>query len=221
MRLEGSYDFEHRRVQRWVPIVAIVIPVFLFVTGTTWFIRAFIAPPLATIPAPVAVATAPNPAPRAPSPQPAKAESRAAVAYAGTPEPPFTAPLPMFATFALAPPRASLLTAPPATVEPEPNPGPAGEQLEERASTPGPNPEPSPEIVASLPQGAAAGSETAVAAEASQPLAGPIPLPLPKRRISALSSDSQVPLPRSSPQSEATPADPDAERRAFSAHGAE
>ena len=44
MQLEGSLDLERRRPARWVPIVAIVIPVVICVAAATWFIRAFIAP---------------------------------------------------------------------------------------------------------------------------------------------------------------------------------
>jgi hypothetical protein len=230
MRLEGTLDFEQRRAQRWVPIVAIVIPVFLFVAGVSWFIRAFIAPPMATIPAATIVAAAPPPEPPMPSeplPQEAQDGRRAVLAFAGRIEPALPATLPMFATFTIAPPSVSLRTAPPATIdspatgEPEPSAASLPAQEDEPASAPA-TPSPSSDIVASLPRDAPDNPAMSVSAavQETEPIAGPIPLPLP-RPISALPSESQVPVPRTRPEAETTSATSDAERRAFAAHGAE
>ena len=60
MRLEGTLDFEHKRAKRWVSVVAVIVPVVLVVSATTWFIRAFVAPPTAPIPAPMTVQLAIN-----------------------------------------------------------------------------------------------------------------------------------------------------------------
>jgi hypothetical protein len=228
MRLEGTLDFEHRRVQRWVPFVAIVIPVFLFVTGAAWFIRAFIAPPMAAIPSPSAIAAAAPPSER-PSPEPSQASARdekpAVMAYAGRTEPASPPPLPMpvFASFAIAPPMASLRTAPPATAEPEPPitalPAPENQPPDGASDAAA---APPPDIVASLPQERNTDATVAAIPESGTPIAGPIPLPPQRPRLAATSADGHVPLPRTPPQqAEAKPAAADAERRSFAAHGAE
>jgi hypothetical protein len=225
MRLEGTLDFEQRRVQRWVPVIAIIIPVFLFVATATWFIRAFIAPPMAAIPNLTMVAasgpSAEPPATPAELPQPAASEPSPVLGYAGNAEPPASVTLPMFATFAIAPLETSLRTAPPAAVEPEPHVAALPAQQDEPAPAIS-GAEPAPEAVASLPKHVAGGAAAAIAEfEQSQPLAGPIPLP-PRRRISALPADGQVPIPRGRPEPEAShAAATDAERRSFAAHGAE
>jgi hypothetical protein len=222
MQLEGSFNLERRRVQRWVPIVAIVVPVFLFVTGTTWFIRAFVAPPMAAIPAPMTTAAI-RPPERltlpAPSPQPPQQEKAAVPAYAEASNP--TAALPMFGTFALAPPSASLRTAPPAVVAPDLDTPLPPIQADNANPAPAADAAPPPVTVASLPQEAPEVAATA-ALEFGEPIAGPIPLPPQRPPISTLQAEVRVPLPRARPTIEEVPsATSQAEQRMFSAHGAE
>ncbi len=227
MRLEGTLDFEHRRVQRWVPFVAIVIPVFLFVAGAAWFIRAFIAPPMAAIPAPSAIAAAASPPERS-QPEAARPSARdekpAVMAYVerAEPAPPPPLPMPMFASFAIAPPIVSLRTAPAATVEPEPDVTalPTAESQPPLA-VPAAAAAPPSDIVASLPQEPETDAAVTAIPESGTPIPGPIPLPPQRPRLAATPADGQVPLPRTPPQADAKPAAADAERRSFAAHGAE
>jgi hypothetical protein len=222
MQLEGSFSLERKRVQRWVPIVAIVVPVFLFVTGTTWFIRAFVAPPMAAIPAPTTTAAIPppdRPTLPAPSPQPPQREKAAVSAYAETNNP--TATLPMFASFALAPPGASLRAAPPAVVTPDLDAPPPPLQADNANPAPTADVAPPPVTVASLPQEAPETAATA-AIEPGEPLTGPIPLPPERRPTSTAQAEVRVPLPRARPTiEEVPPAASQAEQRMFTAHGAE
>jgi hypothetical protein len=227
MQLEGALDLERTRVQRWVPVVAIVVPVFICMAVATWFIRAFIAPPMIAIPGPMAVAAVappehPVPPSYSPPPSPPVRSERAAVspAVAAFSEPP-SATLPMFATFALAPPSASLGVAPAATVEPEPSASPLPPpQADNPNPVPGAFVASQPVAVASLPPDAP-DSNALAALGPSTPLTGPIPLPPPRPEVAALAADAQVPLPRTRPEAQAAPERTDAERRVFNAHGAE
>jgi hypothetical protein len=220
MQLEGTLDLERKRVQRWVPIVAIVVPVFLFVAATTWFIRAFIAPPMAAIPAPMKTATISPPAQAPPAaPQVAPRENAAVLAYAGATEPTSAATLPMFGSFALAPPGASLRTAPPATVEPEQTTAALPADADNRSVAPTVNADFPPATSTSTPRDVSHGETTAALEPA---IADPVPLPPQRRQLSSAQTESRVPLPRARPiAEEAPPVTTEAERRMFSAHGAE
>ena len=129
MELEGTLILERPRWRRWASVVAIVIPVVVLTAGTAWFIRAFVAPPMASIPAPMRLAVAP-PAPRAQAEPQAPAQASvnpAAVVAAAQPAPTPPAPklppqpaatLPMQASLAAAPPALSSGT--PATAYADP-----------------------------------------------------------------------------------------------------
>ncbi len=58
MELEGTLELERPRTRRWVSIVAVTAPVVAAVVVAAWFIRAFIAPPIVTIPTPSQIAAA-------------------------------------------------------------------------------------------------------------------------------------------------------------------
>jgi hypothetical protein len=227
MQLEGTLNLERTRVQRWVPIVAIVVPVFLCVAMTTWFIRVFIAPPMARFPAPTAVAAAPPEQPRRPLPQSVQRENVPAPPATAFAEPESPARLPMFASFALAPPAISLLTAPPASGSRDPIDIPSPAQADDPDHAPAAQSEAPREASAIPPQDVSAGTETVVAALddskplASLPLAGPIPLPPERRPAFTLQAGGPVPLPRTRPSAETPPVEAEIERRIFSAHGAE
>ena len=64
--LEGNYLLERAHTRRWVSIIAVVIPVAAFVLLAAWFIRAYIAPPTVAIPSPTMMADAPPPPPAVP-----------------------------------------------------------------------------------------------------------------------------------------------------------
>jgi hypothetical protein len=220
MQLEGTLNLERKRVQRWVPIVAIVVPVFLFVAAATWFIRAFVAPPMVAIPAPMTMAAATLPE-RHPPPVASQLSAPSASAVVspsstGAIEPTSPRTLPMFATFAIAPPAASLRRAP-MMEQLEPN---AASSPAESPGPPAENAGPPTDALADLSKDRSDGIATA-ALDPSEPLAGPIPLPPQRRRVSALQPAGPVPLPRPRPETEASSADIDVERRTFSAHGAE
>jgi hypothetical protein len=221
MRLEGTLDLEPRRVRRWVSVVAIVVPVFLCMAMATWFIRAFIAPPMVAIPAytTIAAVTPPEPepprhVPQPPSPPVQSDSSPASAAVTAFGEPTSPPMLPMFATFALAPPDASLRTAPPATVEPEPNVALLSPQADSPDPVPGASADFAPNPNAAPLQDPPDVTATATL-EPSEPLAGPIPLP--RRRLSAV-TDGQVPLPRTRPAADTPSGDAEVQRRVFNAH---
>jgi hypothetical protein len=225
MQLEGSLNLERTRVQRWVPVVAIIVPVFLCMAVATWFIRSFIAPPVARISAPMLIAAAVPEPPTAPqSPQPpieheSTAPSGEVTAFRESASPRmFT----MFDSFALAPPRASLGSAPPDTFAPEPHtatpPLPADDAGPAATVTDSP-PGPDAPLALHAPDEPAAAR---AALDQSEPLPSPIPLP-PRRRLSALPASGPLPLPRVRPTAatETPSTDAEIERRIFSAHGPE
>jgi len=222
MQLEGTLDLERRRVQRWVSVVAIVVPVFLSVAAATWFIRAFIAPPMIAIPASVAIASAFPPEREPPHSDSAqRVQSGAATiaaGHAGFSEPTSVATLPMFASLALAPPSASLGSLSAATA-PEPNAVPAPAQAD--------NPIPAPAAAVAAPEDASP-SQDAVdgaptgALDTRGPITEPVPLPPQRRSVSAMPVNGAVPLPRPRPEPEInSPSHTAAERRIFNAHAAE
>lgn len=205
LELEGNILLERTPARRWVAIIAIVIPVAALVLASAWFIRAFVAPPTVAIStSPLILAAAPPPVAPAEATAVAVKQSRlqpqpvtaAAVAPEPSPAPVKEAPepvtgvsaLPMFATLAAAPP--SLDTAPPAYVGTVPNAPP-------EPVTP---------------------AEPALEPEASEPIAGLVPLPRAKPHHPVAILASAIPLPRprpaeTAPSSDASPA--------FERHGAE
>jgi hypothetical protein len=121
MELEGTLILERPASRRWLSVVSIVVPIFMLTGGAAWFIRAYVAPPMAPIAVPTAVASAPHPAstqektqpPAAPTPSPAavaKAAQPAAQPEAASPLSQPAASLPMFASLAAAPPALNTTT---------------------------------------------------------------------------------------------------------------
>jgi hypothetical protein len=207
MELEGTLTVERSPTRRWVSVIAVIVPVVVFVGVAAWFIRAYVAPPMIAIPSPMVLAAVP-PATPMPMPEPAPAASvhapaTAAVAVQNPPtmtEP--AAPVAPPAETATAPPAivpmiASLAAAPPAL-------GLNGSL----GSAPAAYADPTPD---------AASAAAAPALEASEPIAGPIPLPPSRHTNSPAASNppvpalaqvaSAVPLPRPRPP-EASPARP-------------
>lgn len=190
MELEGNILLERAPTRRWVSIIAVVIPAAAFAMLATWFIRVYIAPPTVAIPSPMMMASA---APQPPAPQqpietrlpdpppPTAAVSVAQVSITpptAEPVPPPTT-LPMLDTLSAAPPAADLPRAEPA------------------------------QEASSLKTTGVAQSATAEdsAPEASEPIAGPVPLPRSKPRLSLARLTGPVPLPRPKPVEEAPPPD--------------
>ena len=197
LELEGNILLERTHPRRWVSIIAVVIPVAAFVLLAAWFIRAFVAPPTIAISSPMILVDAPAAAPvpaqsvaakQSRQPLQTVAESIPAASVKETPEPVTgVSALPMFATLTAAPP--SLARTPVAYADPAQNPAPA------------------PIMVA----------EPAIEPEASEPLAGPVPLPRAKPHGPVALVTGAIPLPRSRP-TEAAPA-PDLP--AYDRHSAE
>ena len=205
LELEGNILLERTPARRWVAIIAVVIPVAALVLASAWFIRAFVAPPTVAISSPLIFAAAPPVAPPEEASPVAVKQSRlpprpvAAVAASPSPEPPApvkatpepvtgVSALPMFATIAIVPP--SLASAPRAFADPA------------REAAPEPVPM----------------AEPAVEPEASEPIAGPVPLPRAKPHGPVAILASAIPLPRPRPVEAAPPLDAPA---AFERHGVE
>jgi hypothetical protein len=211
MDLEGTLLTERTRTRRWVSIVAVTVPVFIVVGVAAWFIRAFVAPPMATIPAPMILAAAPPsavPVPearQAPSPEPTRASSPSA-AQEGA------APLPMFGSFTLAPPSVSLRTAPRPNVEPDPSAG-----AEPTAAV-----DAAPVQQTANAGGAAEISEPAAAShDPTEPATSAVPMPPQRPRTTVALNNGRVPLPRPRPASEAPSTAAGSEQRMFNAHAVE
>jgi hypothetical protein len=181
LELEGNLILERPPTRRWVSIVAVVVPVVACVVLAAWFIRAYIAPPMAQIPSPMQLAAVsravkveaavPAPAPELPPPQ-AAIEPEPAT-------PPADAPvsLPMFATLSVAPPS---FNAPAAFADPI-------------RETP---------AAAFVPPAA----DQVAAVDPTMAIAGPVPLPRSKPPVSVAAVAGPVPLPRPRP-AEAAPAE--------------
>ena len=169
MNLEGILVTDRRPARSWVPIVAVVIPTIVFVTIAAWFIRAFVAPPMATIPNTITLAAAPPlqllPEPEQPNPRPAAEPATPPAVDAPTP----VISLPMFASIGVAPPRLpspALSMAPTAPTEQSDNLRPArtaDADMSETGTITGPVPLPrsKPRLALAL-------------------VAGPVPLPRPR-----------------------------------------
>jgi hypothetical protein len=195
MDLEGDISLERSHTWRWVSIIAVFIPVAAVVLLTAWFIRAFVIPPTVSIPSPATFAAAAPPPPpsipkraqvEAPPPPMMAREPAAPTVVASADEPAVSASdLPMFATLTLAPP--SFPAAPPAAAAPEPEVSSPPLAAPPVVTSETENASDTPSIMAS----------NAGELESSEPIAGPIPLPRPKRHVAAMSS--VVPLPRPKP----------------------
>jgi hypothetical protein len=175
MELDDTDISRRARRRHWASIVAVVIPVMAAVGLIAWFIRAYVAPPMARIPGPVIQVSSPRPAPLEPG-EPALVRANAAVpapepAAVATPSqqqpvetPATTDQVPMIASLAYAPPSRGFGAAPAAQTEA------------------------APASAAEPPR------EEAVAAAMA------VPLPRPRPRVSvAANVAASVPLPRPRP----------------------
>ena len=126
MELEGNLSLERAHTRRWVPIVAVIIPVGAIVLLAAWFVRVYVAPATVLIPNPPMIVAEPAAPPassvraqtEAPPPPTAMAEPANPPASEQT-----AAALPMFATLAVVPP--SVGSAPPAYADPVQDGSPA------------------------------------------------------------------------------------------------
>ena len=201
MDLEGNLILERRPARRWVSVVAVIVPVLACLAGVTWFIRAFVSPPTIAIPSPMTLAAVPPaPAVRAEPPvatPPAREERTAAPSPA--PVEPSTSPA--FANLSAVPP------APPASpAEPLRDPMIAGTTAYADPARESP--------ARTAPASAATEIDAA-------PIAGPVPLPRPRRQV-AVAVAGPVPLPRPRPAEETSASTPlQASQPAYNRHGAE
>ena len=180
MELEGNLSLERPPTRRWVPFVAVIIPVGAIVLLAVWFVRAYVAPATVLIPNPPMIVAEPAEPPssfvraqtEAPPPPTVMAEPANPPASEQT-----AAALPMFATLALVPPAVGSAT--PAYADPVQEGSPA------------------PSIIA---------AETE-AIEPGEPIGGPVPLPRakPHGRVALLAG--AIPLPRPKPAEIAAPED--------------
>ena len=178
MELEGNLSLERPHTRRWVPIVAVILPVGAIVLLAAWFVRVYVAPATVLIPNPPMIVAEPAEPPsssvraqtEAPPPPTVMAEPANPPASEQT-----AAALPMFATLALMPPAVG--SAPPAYADPVQQGSPA------------------PSIMA---------AETE-AIEPGEPIDGPVPLPRakPHGRVALLAG--AIPLPRPRPAEIAAP----------------
>jgi hypothetical protein len=176
MELEGNLSLERSHTRRWVPFVAVIIPVGAIVLLAAWFVRVYVAPATVLIPNPPMTVA-----------EPAEPPSSSVRAQAEAPQPPMAEPanppaseraagaLPMVATLALVPP--ALGSATPAYADPVQDASPA------------------PSVMV---------AETE-AIEPGEPIDGPVPLPRakPHGRVALLAS--AIPLPRPRPAEIAAP----------------
>ena len=190
MELEGNLSLERPHTRRWVPIVAVIIPVGAIVLLAAWFVRVYVAPATVLIPNPPMIVA-----------EPAQPPSSSVRAQTEAPQPPTmmvepasppateqtTAAAQMFATLALVPPAVSSAT--PAYADPVQDNSPA------------------PSIMAA----------EAEAIEPGEPIDGPVPLPRakPHGRVALLAG--AIPLPRPRPAEIAAPPEdiPAVERHAI------
>lgn len=154
MELEGSLILEQPPRRRWVSVVAVIVPVVVFVGAAAWFIRAFVAPPMVAVPAQRALAEASPPAqkevaaPAPAAPQPAAAAKPAAADPAArNPDP--TRTLPIFPSLAYLPRSLSVDATSTAPGAPQTAPAAASEAREPFAG-PVPLPQPRPRVSVAL-----------------------------------------------------------------------
>ena len=214
MELEGNLVIERTRTRRWVSIVAVTVPVFIVVGVAAWFIRAFVAPPMVTIPPPMTLAAAPPPSAE-PASEPQQQSARVEVAHAGPAMQESPQPLPMFGSFALVPPSVSLRTAPRPNVESEPSAAAEPATPANRDSVATAQPVAVAGASPEISEPAAASSEPA------EPATSAVPLPPHRPRTTVALASGRVPLPRPRPASGAASTFSEGEQRMFHAHGVE
>jgi hypothetical protein len=197
MELEGTLQVERPPTRRWIPIVGAVIPVVAFVAVAAWFIRAFVAPPMVTIPAPGALMAEP---PSASSMARGDvADANRAIADRGMPARPVTQiDAPMQQPAAPAPAQLASLSSSSASA-------PVGSPFPPVAAPPvtaSPFPEPaqSPSAMAAV-NSQPADAPNVADIEPGEPIKGPIPLPQPRPsvRFAQAVVSGAVPLPRPRP----------------------
>jgi hypothetical protein len=57
MEIDGAINLDRLRIRRLVPIVAMIVPMVAVIGGAAWFVRAYVAPPMVSIPAPSTLAS--------------------------------------------------------------------------------------------------------------------------------------------------------------------
>jgi hypothetical protein len=196
MELEGTLQVERPPTRRWIPIVGAVIPVVAFVAVAAWFIRAFIAPPMVTIPAPGALMAEP---PSASSMARGDlADANSAIANRGMPARSVTQiDAPMQQPAAPAPAQLASLSSPSASA-PSGSPFPPAAAP---AATASPFPEPAQSSAMAAVNSQPADLPNVAEIEPSEPIKGPIPLPHPRPgvRFAQAVVSGAVPLPRPRP----------------------
>jgi hypothetical protein len=176
MNVDDMTAAEPPRIKRLWLVVALLLPIALFGAGAAWFIRTYVDPPTVAIPQPMTLASADSTAVIAAEPEPAPAAG-----------PPAAEPAAETTGGAVRWPDPPRPQAPPnvfASMPMAPPPWPSAAMS--APSSPAPTPAP-----------AFASTDTAI--EAGEPIAGPVPLPHPRPRISAAAVRGPVPLPRPRP----------------------
>jgi hypothetical protein len=205
MELEGTLQVERPPTRRWIPIVGAVIPVIGFVAVAAWFIRAFVAPPMVTIPAPGSLmsdAPAASVMARGDMSDARNANNSlnannalAERAMANRAATQIDAPMQQAVPAAT---QLAALASSPASVTPS-SPFPPAANSAARAPSPFPNtPGPAP-MAAVTPQ--PADTPAVAEVEPGEPIKGPIPLPHPRPslRFAQAVAAGPVPLPRPRP----------------------
>ena len=213
--LEGDLSLERAHTRRWVSIIAVVIPVAAFVLLAAWFIRAFIVPPTVAIHNPAMMADAPPPPPTVPKRAMVEAPKppiwrgcgcRRLSSLRSKRRPLLHSRCRCLHRLSAAPP--SLPSTSPAFADPAPDVSPDPAPIAAPITAPVAAPITAPvvadpgsqsTVVASI----AAPVEASITASAepaelepSEPIAGPVPLPLAKRHAALRTA---VPLPRPKP----------------------
>jgi hypothetical protein len=114
MEIDGAINLDRLRTRRIVPIVAMILPMVAVIGGAAWFVRAYVAPPMVSIPAPSTLASWEPPQPTAQADATVAREPIAPPAAAASlppspppslePSPPPIWAVPMMASLAFVPP---------------------------------------------------------------------------------------------------------------------
>jgi hypothetical protein len=197
LELQGNIVLDRAPTRRWVSIIAVVIPAAAFGMFASWFIRAYVAPPMVKIPSPMIVASA--------APQmPVSAESQIEA-----PMPDAPAPLPVVSQ-APEPDVAQVSVMPPAAEPAAPPPTSLPMLQALSVELPATSPPPAEQAQEQPPMTTGVAQATMIEApgpEAAEPIAGPVPLPRSKPRISLARIIGPVPLPRPKPAEDLPPPD--------------
>jgi hypothetical protein len=135
MEIDGAINLDRLRTRRVVPIVAMILPMVAVIGGATWFVRAYVAPPMVSIPAPSTLASWEPPQPTAqqgarvapeqvapPAATPLSPGPSPSLPPSPTPSSPPTWAVPMMASLAFVPPSfpsSDPADPPPATTKPQ------------------------------------------------------------------------------------------------------